>query len=676
MIKPDTNIQYLKGVGEKRAKQLEKLGIFTVEDLLRHYPRSYRKWNEYVDISNAQIGDTCCIKAIASKNPTGVKINKGLTIFKASATDGSNTIALTFFNNKYAAQSIEQDKEYYFYGKINGNLYSKEMSVSELLPTEKAISGMHPIYPLTQGVNSKYLSKLVLTAINQNHSVIKEIIPTAIREKLCLMEINEAIRQIHFPENEDLLSEAKRRLIFEEMFVLQVGLMKLKGHGKAKSEIVFNNDYSQEFLSTLPFSPTKAQSNAINECNSQCSSGYLMNRLLQGDVGSGKTLVAAALLYNCVKNGFQGAFMAPTEILATQHYNTLKSFFKPFNINISLLTGSTSAKEKKIIKSSLSCGKIHIIIGTHAIIQDDVMFKNIGLIITDEQHRFGVRQRNALLNKGNIPHILVMSATPIPRTLALMIFGDLDISVLDELPPGRQPIETYCVEPKIRQRAFNYVKKHLDKGLQGYIVCPLVEESENEQLISAEKYAIELQKNEFKDYNVGLLHGKMKSKDKEKIMADFVCGKTQLLVSTTVIEVGVDVPNAVIMVIENSERFGLSQLHQLRGRIGRGKEKSTCILITDTQNKVSQKRMKIMTSTSNGFIIADEDLKLRGPGDFFGEKQHGLPELKIAMLTDSFTLKEANRFAKEILSQDYELKDHPNLKTSVDKLFNKNKILN
>ncbi len=676
MIDSNTSVQYLKGVGEKRAKMLEKLGIFTVEDLLRHYPRAYRKWSDYVPIAQAQIGESCCIKAIAGKKPTGVKINKGLTIFKTKATDGDNAITLTFFNNKFAAQSLEQGKEYYFYGKISGNLYSKEMSVSELLPIEKAVNGVSPIYPLTNGINSKYLSKLVLSAINQNSKILKEVIPQKIREKLCLMEINQAINEIHFPTNEDYLSEAKRRLIFEELFVLQVGLMKLKGHGKVKTDIVLKKDFSDEFLSSLPFKPTNAQNKAICECLAQLKSGFLMNRLLQGDVGSGKTLVAATLLFNVAKNGFQGAFMAPTEILATQHYSTLKAFFDTFNLNIALLTGSTPAKEKRQIKLDLLNGKIDIVVGTHALIQDDVMFSNIGLIITDEQHRFGVRQRNALLNKGNTPHTLVMSATPIPRTLALMIFGDLDISILDELPPGRQPIETFCVSSKIRQRAFNYVKKHLDNGQQGYIVCPLVEESDNEQLIAAQKYAVDLQKNQFKDYTVGLLHGKMTPKEKEQVMADFVSGKTQLLVSTTVIEVGVDVPNAVIMVIENAERFGLSQLHQLRGRIGRGKIKSTCILITDAQNETTQKRMKTMTSTTDGFKIADEDLKLRGPGDFFGEKQHGLPELKIAMLTDTFILKEANSFAVEVLKEDYSLSNNEALRKAVNKLFDKNKILN
>ena len=401
-----------------------------------------------------------------------------------------------------------------------------------------------------------------------------------------------------------------------------------------------------------------------------------MNRLLQGDVGSGKTAVAAALIYNTVKSGYQAAFMAPTEILASQHYKSICTFFEKFNFNVALLTGAATAKEKKIIKEKLKSGRIDIIIGTHALIQPDVEFNNIGLVITDEQHRFGVRQRNALLDKGNLPHTLVMSATPIPRTLALMIFGDLDISVLDELPPGRQPIETYCIDTQKRERAYNYIKKHLDMGLQGYIVCPLVEEGNDESLIAAKKYAEDLAKNQFSAYSVGLLHGKMKPKEKDTVMADFVSGKIQLLVSTTVIEVGVDVPNAVIMVVENSERFGLSQLHQLRGRIGRGKHSSTCILISDATNDTAVKRMNIMKSTCDGFKIADEDLLLRGPGDFFGDKQHGLPELRIAMLTDTFTLKEANMFALKVLGDDPELINNQNLKQAIENLFNKNETLN
>lgn len=675
MIDINTDIKYLKGVGEKRAILLNKLDIFTISDLLRYYPRMYRNWCEYKEISQAIPGETCCIKAIAGKTPSGAKIRQGMTIFKTEATDGKNVIRITIFNNKYAAMSIKPGIEYYFYGKISGNLYAKEITVTEVSEARKT-PDFSPIYPLTGGITSKYLSGLIKTALSTNRFTFNDVIPKEIRESICLMEINKAIREIHFPTNEDLLTEAKRRLIFEELFVLQVGLMKMKGHGKDPSKIIFKYDYTDEFYSTLPFKPTNAQRKAVKECSEQMQSGFTMNRLLQGDVGSGKTVVAAALIYNSVKNGYQAAFMAPTEILASQHYNTISSFFKPFGIKSALLTGSTNAKDKKEIKNKLKNGEIDVIIGTHALIQSDVEFNKIGLVITDEQHRFGVKQRNALLEKGNTPHTLVMSATPIPRTLALMIFGDLDISILDELPPGRQPIETYSVDSDKRQRALNYVKRHLDDGFQGYIVCPMIEEGINESLAAAKKYAEELTNKDFDGYSVGLLHGKMKPKEKDAIMNDFVKGNIRLLVSTTVIEVGVDVPNAVIMIIENAERFGLSQLHQLRGRIGRGKHKSTCILISDAKNETTIKRLNIMSKTTDGFIIADEDLKLRGPGDFFGDKQHGLPELKIAMLTDKFTLKEANSFAQKILNEDFHLSNYPELKQAVENLFNKNKYLN
>ena len=679
MIEQNTKIQFLKGVGEKRAALLSKLGINTVGDLLRYYPRGYRDWSKTVPISQAVIGDECCIRAVCDKTPRGAVIKKGLTVFKTSATDGNDKIAITIFNNKYAAQSLEQGEEYLFYGKISGNLYSKEMVSPLILKDDGRSDIIHPIYPLTQGINSKYIEKLIKSALVLCPDCFEDPIPLSLREKLCLMEINQAIKQIHFPDSEDYLAEARRRLVFEELFVLQTGLMKMKGIAKNKSEIIIDPSPVSQFLSTLPFKPTGAQSRAVSECLNQMNSGFVMNRLLQGDVGSGKTLVAAAVIYAAVKSGYQTAFMAPTEILASQHFKTLTSFFKNSEIKTELLTGSMTKKKKNEIKQSVLNGETDVLIGTHALLQSDVEFKNIGLVITDEQHRFGVRQRNALSEKGQTPHTLVMSATPIPRTLALIIYGDLDLSVLDEMPPGRQVTETYCIDSRKRKRAFNYIKKHLDSGFQGYIVCPLIEESETgADLAAAEDYAEDLCRNEFKDYNVGLLHGKMKPNEKDKIMSRFACGEIQLLVSTTVIEVGVDVPNAVIMVIENAERFGLSQLHQLRGRIGRGSEKSTCILITDSSGDATKKRMKIMTQTTDGFKIADEDLKLRGPGDFFGSRQHGLPDLKIAMLTDTFTIKESGKYASDIIKTDYnlDLPEHQALKRSVDALFNKNILMN
>lgn len=671
-----TNIQYLKGVGEKRAKILNKLGIFTVGDLLRFYPRDYMDWSKITSITAAPYDKNCCIRAIVNHKPKGAKIRKGMTIYKTVATDGEALMNITIFNSKYTAESLEAGKEYLFYGKVTGNFHRREMTSPLISPVEKGLR-IHSVYHQSAGINSRAIEKLIRQAYGEKRDYFVDYLPQSLRDKLCLMEVNKAIYELHFPTNEDTLSEARRRLIFEELFLFQIGLMKLKGNRKESTPVTVEKDFTDEFLAMLPFTLTGAQSRAVRESIQQMTSQFTMNRLLQGDVGSGKTAVAAALIYTVVKNSYQCAFMAPTEILAQQHYKTCLNFFKDTPIRTALLTGSTTAAKKREIKAQLKNNEIDLIVGTHALIQDDVEFNNLGLVITDEQHRFGVRHRGALSNKGNRPHTLVMSATPIPRTLALMLYGDLDVSVLDELPPGRQPIETYAIDTGKRHRAFNYVKKHLDEGRQGYIVCPLVEEGETD-LVAATEYAENISKGFFSGYKVGLLHGKMKAKEKEAVMAQFVSGEIMLLVSTTVIEVGVDVPNSVIMVIENAERFGLSQLHQLRGRIGRGKYKSTCILITDAQNDTAQQRMKIMTTTTDGFKIADADLKMRGPGDFFGSRQHGLPEMKIAMLTDTALLNEANRFAREIIIDDpyFEKDENKNLREGITQLFSGEYVMN
>lgn len=672
-----TDIKYLKGVGEKRAKILNKLGIFTVGDLLRFYPRDYTDWSKITPIDAAPFDEPCCIRATVDHKPRGAKISKSMTIYKTVATDGESLCNITIFNSKYLAESLEAGEEYLFYGKVGGNFHRREMT-SPLI--EKASVGMriHPIYHLTAGINSKYIEKLIKQAFSSGDDYFTDCLPQSLRDRLCLMEINKAVRQLHIPENEDLLREARRRIIFEELFIFQLGLMKLKGNRKETTPVEIDRDYTAEYCRTLPFELTGAQKRAVSESIKQMTAQITMNRLLQGDVGSGKTAVAAALIYTVVKNGYQCAFMAPTEILAQQHYATCQKLFAGADIHIELLTGSVTAANKRAVKARLKSGETDLIIGTHALIQDDVEFKLLGLVITDEQHRFGVKHRATLSKKGDRPHTLVMSATPIPRTLALMVYGDLDVSILDELPPGRQPIETYCVGGKLRTRAFNYVKKHLDEGRQGYIVCPLVEEGDSSDIAAAENYAEKLSKGFFSGYEVGLLHGKMKPKQKEEVMSRFVSGEIKLLVSTTVIEVGVDVPNAVIMVIENAERFGLSQLHQLRGRIGRGKYKSTCILITDAKTDGAKKRMDIMTKTTDGFKIADEDLKMRGPGDFFGARQHGLPNMKMASLTDSALLTEAHRFAREILENDYALQkpENQNLSKAIYDLFNSEYIMN
>lgn len=671
-MKLDTDIKYLKGVGERRAAMLSRLGVSDVNALLRLYPRVYEDWSRIKSINEAQIGEICCIKGIVGSPARKNLIRKGLTLYKTEITDGSGIMGITIFNSRFAAEKLTEGDEFLFFGRVGGNLYRKEMNSPEIEPAEGA-DRIRPIYPQTHGLNSKMIEKLVRTALTECRDELVDPIPLWLREKYCLMNLPDSLWNIHFPKSPDYLEEARHRLIFEELLILQLGLEKMRSQTQKNAGAIIERDFSEEYFSHLPFSPTGAQRRAVKEAMRDMMSGRQMNRLLQGDVGSGKTAVAAALVYSAAKNSMQSALMAPTEVLAEQHYKTFLKLFEGCSINVELLTGSDTAAQKRRKKEALKAGEIDLLIGTHAIIQSDVEFKSLALVITDEQHRFGVEQRNALGEKGENPHLYVMSATPIPRTLALIIYGELDISILDELPPGRQKIETYAVTSELRQRAYNYVKKHLDAGRQGYIICPLVDEGESDtELASAVKYADELQRGDFRGYTVGLMHGKMKSVDKKKVMESFSNGETQLLVSTTVIEVGVDVPNAVIMVIENAERFGLSQLHQLRGRIGRGQYKSTCILITDAKNDTAQRRIKVMETTTDGFKIADEDLRLRGPGEFFGSRQHGLPEMKIAdMLEDRSTLEETQRAAREIIAHDPELSSPESaaLKDEIQRLF-------
>ena len=669
----EQEIQTLTGVGEKRAKLFHKLGVFSVGALLRFYPRTYEDWSQPLTIEQAPFGVPCAIRAVVLHKPIETRIRKGMTLYKTSVTDGMRDLQLTFFNNPYIVNTLTEGKEYIFYGKVSGTLLRKEMSVPEFYPVSSAPS-VCPIYHQTEGLSTRMIRNAVKHALALLPEQVKDPIPYSIRMQHHLCELRYALEQIHFPDSMESKEIAKKRLEFEELFTLQLGLLELKYRKKQETSLPPFIDYSNEFFQLLPFAPTGAQKRAISEAMADMTNPKNrkpMSRLVQGDVGSGKTAVAAALCYSVIKNGVQAALMAPTEILAQQHHASISNILKDTGISVGLLTGSVTPAKKRKLLEQLQDGSIKMVIGTHALISETVAFQNLGLVITDEQHRFGVAQRSLLAEKGNHPHMLVMSATPIPRTLALIIYGDLDISVLDELPPGRQTIETYAISSRKRARALQYIRTHLDAGQQAYIICPLVEESTND-MASVVQYANALQTETFPDKVIGILHGKMKPKEKDTVMTAFAKGEIDVLVSTTVVEVGVDVPNAVIILIENAERYGLSQLHQLRGRVGRGTMKSTCILVSDAQNEEAVARLKILCSTSDGFRIADEDLRLRGPGDFFGEKQHGLPDLKIAnMAEDMEVLKEAQSAARHVLSCDPKLEqpEHRGLKGQVKRLF-------
>lgn len=678
MLSAQTDIQFVKGVGEKRAQLFKKLGVGTVSELVHLYPRDYRDLSAVGYICDCHVGEYNYVRAYVARSPNAVIIRKGMTIYKTEITDGSDVMHLNIFNNPYLAKSLSEGNEYIYYGKVTYCAGTYEMTVQSVDGIAD-IGRLKPIYPQTAGLTSRVISTVMANALSV-YSPEYDVIPEKIREKNKLCTLGYALHNIHFPQSRQDIDAARRRLMFEELLVLQLGMAKLKNRSRGYTALTVKTDYSEEFFSMLPFTMTSAQQNAVYDAIRDMGLHEPMNRLLQGDVGSGKTAVAASIIYSAVKNGMQAALMAPTSILATQHYNTFNKFFKGTEIKTELIVGSTTAKKKREIKEKAESGEIDLLIGTHTLIQSDVKFNSLGLVVTDEQHRFGVRQRSSLTSKGNNPHVLVMSATPIPRTLALIIYGDLDLSVLNELPPGRQKIDTYAVDESYRERVYAYIKKHLDSGYQGYIVCPLVEESEiMGEVSSAKEYFEKLKDGAFKNYSLGLLHGKMKAKEKELVMQEFSEGKIQLLVSTTVIEVGVDVPNAVIMVIESAERFGLSQLHQLRGRVGRGKVKSSCILISTSLGESTKQRLEIMRKTSDGFKIADEDLKIRGPGDFFGERQHGLPEVRIAdMLEDMVLCNQSQKAVKEILDDDpyLEKKENEALSREIESLFSEEYNLN
>ena len=674
------SIQYVKGIGPKKAEKLNKLGIYTIKDLLYYFPRQFEDRSVIKKIAQLEDEEKVTVKALIT-NIESYTPKKGMTITRIDVKDDTGFAKLTFFNREYIKNTFRVGDSILAFGKVKKNGRFVELNSCELeyLSTSpKNIGKLVPVYPLSYGITNKDIINTVRMVFENKDIKISEYMPEYLLKKYRLCGIDYAIKNIHFPKDKESLKVALYRLIFEELLVLQLGLFMYKGGNSNEKGILFKRDQRlDEVLESLPFSLTRAQNRALNEIIDDMCSEKVMNRLVQGDVGSGKTVVALLALAECVFNGYQGALMAPTEILAQQHYESFTETFEDIGINVELLTGSVTKKQKEGILQRARDGEIDILIGTHALIEDNVEFKNIGLVITDEQHRFGVRQRGKLSSKGTSPDILVMTATPIPRTLALILYGDLDISIIDELPPGRQPIETIAVEKKKRDKVYNsLVRREVDKGRQVYIVCPLVEESESLDITSATETAEEIKRDFFPDLRVGLLHGKMKPSEKDAIMTAFKNHELDILVSTTVIEVGVNVPNSTLMIIENAERFGLAQLHQLRGRVGRGKHQSYCVLIYGSNSEVCRKRMGIMEETNDGFKISEKDLEIRGPGEFFGTMQHGVPELKVANLFKHMKiLKTVQQEARIIIVEDptLDFKEYRGLKREIESKF-KDKI--
>ena len=668
------SIDKLNGIGKKKAELFNKLGIYSIGDLLSFYPKGYEDWSSTVKIESLQDGMNVCIKAVLGAQIKDGVLPGGRIISKGMVYDDTGTLQLVFFNNRYISAMIHAGEEYYFYGRVTGGIGGWQMISPTFSPVGEG-SKIHPIYKQTAGLNSKIIANAVKQALSYLPEKVNDPLPESVRSTFALCDLKYAIQNIHFPNNSESLASARKRLVTEELLVLNLGMRSLKEHSRGESEVDITKSYFDEFKELLPFTMTNAQSRVVGECISDLTKGTKpMNRLVQGDVGSGKTAVAAAVCHTVIRNGFQAAFMAPTDILARQHYKTFTELFKGTDIKTALLTGSMKESEKKAVRAELENGDISFVVGTHALITEKTNFYNLGIAVTDEQHRFGVSQRAKLLSKGSNPHLLVMSATPIPRTLGLVIFGDLDISIIDELPPSRKPVKTYAISTLKRKNCYGFIKNEIAQGRQAYIVCPLVEEGELENVASAEEYAAELMLNDFSNISVGIVHGHMKPAEKDEVMKKFADNEISLLVATTVIEVGVDVPNATVMTIENAERFGLSQLHQLRGRVGRGKYDSYCFLISNNRNPETMQRLKVMCSTNDGFKIADEDLKLRGPGDFFGERQHGLPQMAIADFADTKSLELSQKMADFIIFN-YKNLYHDDLRllrAEVDRLFSSN----
>ena len=678
-LTPDTPVRYLKGVGPKTAERFEKLGILTLSDLLCHYPRRYLDFSKPYSIAEAPADTECVVKAEVFAKPGGRILPGGRRMERITAGDDVSSLEITWFNNPYAAQKLELGQEYYFQGIVTGGMLRRQM-VNPQVRTDAQVksSPFEAVYPQTEGLTSSAIAKCVRQLL-PHAELLPDPLPPEMLKKYRLLSKADAVRAIHCPATEEEAFAARRRLIYEELLVLQLGIGRMKNHGAASTGAPMKKADASPFWESLPFSPTGAQRRAVEEILTDMSGETSMNRLLQGDVGSGKTLVAAAAIWACIRAGYQAALLAPTEILASQHAENLNRLLSPFGMRVALLTGGMKAAARRTTLAAIRDDKADLIVGTHAILSEGVEFARLGLAVVDEQHRFGVRQRGLLAEKAANPHLLVMSATPIPRTLGLLMYGDLDISILDELPPGRKPVKTRCITGKKRADLYGFLDREIDSGRQVYIVCPAIEDAGGSGLNAVKSYYEDIAKAYLPDRRVGLMHGKLKPKEKAEVMDDFKSGRLDALVSTTVIEVGVDVPNATVMVIENAERYGLSALHQLRGRVGRGAAESWCFLVSDNASESVQKRLKFLCSTSDGFAVAQYDLETRGPGGFFGSRQHGLPTLQIAdLMNDTRTLHAAQSEAVALLAEDplLERPEHALLARQVEQMFDKAGAMN
>ena len=678
-LAPDTPVRYLKGVGPKTAERFEKLGILTLSDLLCHYPRRYLDFSKPYSIAEAPSDTECVVKAEVFAKPGGRILPGGRRMERITAGDDVSSLEVTWFNNPYAVQKLELGQEYYFQGIVTGGMLRRQMVNPQVrTDAQVASSPFEAVYPQTEGLTSSAIAKCVRQLL-PHVELLPDPLPPGMLKKYRLLPKADAVRAIHCPASEEEAFAARRRLIYEELLVLQLGIGRMKNHGAASTGAPMQKADASPFWDALPFSPTGAQRRAVEEILTDMAGETSMNRLLQGDVGSGKTLVAAAAIWACIRAGYQAALLAPTEILASQHAENLNRLLAPFGMRVALLTGGMKAAPRRTTLAAIRDDEADLIVGTHAILSEGVDFARLGLAVVDEQHRFGVRQRGLLAEKAANPHLLVMSATPIPRTLGLLMYGDLDISILDELPPGRKPVKTRCITGKKRADLYGFLDREIGAGRQVYIVCPAIEDAGGSGLNAVKSYYEDIAKALLPDRRVGLMHGRLKPKEKAEVMEDFKAGRLDALVSTTVIEVGVDVPNATVMVIENAERYGLSALHQLRGRVGRGAAESWCFLVSDNASESVQKRLRFLCSTSDGFAVAQYDLETRGPGDFFGSRQHGLPTLQVAdLMNDTRTLRAAQSEAAALLAADplLERPEHALLAHQVEQMFDQAGAMN